>query len=140
MDQESVIKYIVDTLKGVDIITADENYFFCYAPGGGLPPDHKFPFATLMVNDKNDTASNLSHPSVFRLNIGVSKATFQSLFASQDSDYDFTALDKIMPHPIYGKMYWICVLNPSKESFQKLAPMLAEAYEAAAKRYKNPGT
>ena len=32
--------------------------------------------------------------------------------------HDFTALDRIMPHPVYGKMYWVCVLNPSDETFR----------------------
>lgn len=38
------------------------------------------------------------------------------------SVYDFTALDQIMPHPVYGKMFWVCVLNPSAATFQSLHP------------------
>jgi hypothetical protein len=47
--------------------------FFFYGP------EHKFPFATLVTNDAYDQASNLSRPSVFRLNIGISKQTYQSM-------------------------------------------------------------
>ena len=35
-----------------------------------------------MTNDINDQFSNLDRSSVYRLNIGVSKATFQALFGS----------------------------------------------------------
>jgi hypothetical protein len=86
------------------------------------------------------------------LNIGISKQTFRSLFgmtklASDQEDaaesddapgeYDFTALDQVMPHPVYGRMYWVSVLNPSDETFAtKVQPLLAEAYDMAASKYK----
>jgi hypothetical protein len=80
---------------------------------------------------------------VFRLNFGVGKETFLSLFGSQadaseaDGDepgYDFTALDRIMPHPVYRKMFWVCVLNPSAAMFERVRPLLAEAYARVAGR------
>ena len=140
MDEASVIKYIADTFDDIDTVTADDNLFFMY------DPDHMFPFATLMTNDLNDSASNLNRPSVFRLNVGVSKQTYLSLFGSRaprpgaeevaDSGYDFTALDQVMPHPVYGSMYWVCVLNPSAETFATVVqPLLAEAYEMAVRKY-----
>jgi len=33
-----------------------------------------------------------------------------------------TALDQLMPHPVYGRMFWVCVLNPSDVTFQKVQP------------------
>src|SRR5437762_14379002 len=115
MNEASIIQYITDTFDDLDIFTSTGNTFFFY------DPERKFPFVTLVTNDEYDSASNLNRPSVFRLNIGISKQTFRSLFGSQkssanpgsdgDSSYDFTALDKIMPHPIYGMMYWVCGLS-----------------------------
>lgn len=32
--------------------------------------------------------------------------------------YDFTALDTLMPHPVYGSLWWVCVLNPGPKSFE----------------------
>ena len=137
MDEDSIRQYIEDTFAGVDVVEASGNYFFFY------DPDHKFPFATLTTSDEDDQASNLSRPSVFRLNIGVSKQTFQSLFgpgstpsdkAGKEGGYDFTALDCIMPHPVYGKMYWVCVLNPSAATFKKVQELLAEAYDMAVRK------
>ena len=87
----------------------------------------------------------LIHPSVFRLNIGISKQTFQSLFGLPTSSsgtgdaagvgQDFTALDRVMPHPVYGRMYWVCVLNPSEATFATVRPLLAEAYERAVRKH-----
>src|SRR5262249_31928603 len=133
MNEESIIRYITETFDGVQTIVADDNLFFLYDPEG------KFPFATLMVNDVNDQASNLSRPSIFRLNIGVSKQTYLSLFGEQaprpgvnglvETGHDFTALDQVMPHPVYAQMYWVCILNPSTETFETVVrPLLAEAY------------
>jgi hypothetical protein len=74
---------------------------------------------------------------VFRLNIGLSRNTFRSLFGenSSMSDYDFTAMDKLMPHPVYAPQFFVCVLNPSGATFEKtVAPLLADAYAVARKR------
>jgi hypothetical protein len=79
----------------------------------------------------------------FRLNIGVSKQTFQSLFGADRGDvsrYDYTALDRIMPHPDYAAQNFICVLNPTQATYERVRTLLAEAYELArvcsAKRTK----
>ena len=144
-------QYITNTFEGVDVVVGSDNSFFFYNPDSSVPPDHKFPFVTLMTNDINDEFSNLNRPSVFRLNIGVSKQTFRSLFGSPElpsdsngtaeggdnaSSYDFTALDQLMPHPVYGKMYWVCVINPSDETLAtKAHPLLVEAYQMAVSKY-----
>src|SRR5271156_5576764 len=145
MNEAEITRYISDTFSGVEVQVASRedgspeiawgDTFFFYAPGGDLPADHKFPFATIVTKDYGefDCASNLNRPEVFRLNIGVSKQTFADLFGvAKPVDYDFTALDKLMPHPVYGKMYWVCVLNPSATTFEAVRPVLAEAYERAA--------
>lgn len=143
MNDAELSRYITDTFKGVDVVVDSENTFFFYNPDPDVPPDHMFPIITLVINDAYDQYSNLSRPSVYRLNIGVSKQTFQSLFgvgsASQAADaheYDYTALDQIMPHPEYGMMYWVCVLSPSRVTFDsKVRPLLVEAYDMAVSKY-----
>src|SRR5262245_58216495 len=109
MDEASVIEYITETLGGVDRVEASGNSFFFY-DSGDTPPDHRMPFATLVTNDLYDQASNLDRPSIFRLNVGVSKETYRSLFGSPpgppaangvvETGHDFTTLDQIMPHPV----------------------------------------
>ena len=152
MNEAEISRYITETFEGVDVATDSGNSFFFYNPDSNIPPDHRFPFVTLVTSDLYDQFSHLNRPSVFRLNIGIGKQTFRSLFdepslpsgsesaevANENaSGYDFTALEEVMPHPVYGRMFWVCVLNPSDETFEtKVRPLLAEAYELAVSRYK----
>ena len=134
-DEAAIIEYITRTYENVHLVQANGTSFFFYGP---MEDDNKFPFATLVTNNYNDTASDLERPGIFRLNVGVSKATFLALFGQLvgrpnaagiiESGYDYTALDQIMPHPVYGNMYWLCVLNPSRETWDKVKPLLDEAY------------
>jgi hypothetical protein len=98
-----------------------------------------------------DRASNLDRPGVFRLNVGVGRETYRSLFGPRsggdaagpaDAGHDFAALDRLLPHPVYAPQSWVCVLNPSAETFERVRPLLAEAYEQAAGRHarrRSPG-
>ena len=133
MNELSVIEYITKTFPGVETDNAFGYTFFYYQS------ERKLPFATLIASDQDhDRVSNLDRPGVFRLNIGVSKQTFQSLFGTAKVDisgYDFTILDVIMPHPHYAQQNFICVLSPSEATFERLQGMLAEAYDIAERRY-----
>ena len=82
--------------------------------------------------------SNLDRPGVFRLNIGISRRTFESLFGTGKVDvsgYDFTALDRIMPHPDYAPQSFVCVLNPDHATLDQVRSLLAEAYDLAVQRH-----
>src|SRR6187401_3102375 len=83
MEQEAVSRYIAATFDGIDIVEADGNAFFFYEPSGETPPDHRFPFATLVANDLYDQFSNLDREGVFRLNVGVSRQTYEGLFGAK---------------------------------------------------------
>jgi hypothetical protein len=136
VDEEAVLRYITDGFAGVDILRASGDAYLYYEPDPSVPPDRRFPFATLVTGDRHDQFSDLDRPGVFRLNIGVNKETFAALFGeSAEAAHDFTALDRIMPHPVYGNMYWVCVLNPSEATLQKVQPLLAEAHALAVARY-----
>jgi hypothetical protein len=152
MYESEISQYIIGTFEGVDVVVASGDSFFFYNPDSNVPPDHRFPFVTLVTSDINDQFSNLNRPSIFRLNIGISKQTFHSLFgeasrpsgrdsaaisSENENSYDFAALDQIMPHPVYGRMFWMCVLNPSEETFEtKVRQLLGEAYNLAVSKYK----
>lgn len=133
MDESSVVDTITKTFSGIETTTAFGYTLFFYKS------DRKLPFATLISSDQDyDRISNLDRPGVFRLNIGISKQTFQSLFGIAKVDvnsYDFTAVDAIMPHPHYAQQYFICVLLPSEATFERVRPLLAEAYDIAVRRY-----
>jgi hypothetical protein len=143
VDQDAIVAHVVSTCPGVDVQVGDEGIgtgdtFFIYDPERNLQGAQRFPFATIVTKDYGafDNASNLDRPGVFRLNVGVRKETFTSLFGAAESSHDFTALDRLMPHPVYGAQSWVCVLNPSAETFEKLKPLLAEAYEVAVARLR----
>ena len=135
MDDAAVTKYITETFPGLAVTTTGSGTFFTYDPEGKLPADRWWPFATIVTSDEYDSFSNLARPDVFRLNVGVSKATYQSLFAVDAPEPDFTALDQFLPHPVYGKMYWVSVLNPGQATWETTRDLLAEAYETAVNRY-----
>ena len=133
MNEASVADHITTTWPDVEVTTNFGYTFFFYKS------DHRLPFATLISADyEYDRVSHLDRPGVFRLNIGVSKHTFEALFGTTRVDiggYDFTALDVILPHPEYAPQYFICVLSPSEATFETIRALLAEAYAIAVRRY-----
>ncbi|HLH25188.1 MAG TPA: DUF6194 family protein [Chloroflexota bacterium] len=152
MDPDAIIQYIRDTFADVDVLTVTEGIaagdtFFMYDPDQRLDPKHRFPFATIVTKDYGDfdCASNLNRPGVFRLNVGVSRDTYRSLFGPPpappgagvpvSTGHDFTTLDQLLPHPVYAPQSWVCVLNPSAETFESVQPLLAEAYQRAVARH-----
>lgn len=145
MEQSEIREFVAASYPGVDIqIAAAENgapelawgdTFFIHDPERNLEGPRRWPFATIVTKDYGefDDRSNLNRPGVFRLNIGVSKETYRSLFPG-NSEHDFTALDTLMPHPVYGENHWVSVLNPSEETFAEIRPLLDEAYAIAVRR------
>jgi hypothetical protein len=147
MNEALITQYIATTFAGVQPVDAWGDTFFFYNPD--RPRADEIYFATLKSKDDEskgeeyDNASDLNRPDVFRLNIGISKATYRTLFGAPPSRvdetvetrYDFAALDQLLPHPVYGRMFWVCVLNPSAATFQAVQPLLAEAYNLAVKKY-----
>ena len=147
MDEAAIRSHIQATFPDVRIVIASSDSgapevawgdTFFFADNDEAKP-HQFPFATIVTKDYEDfdSASNLNRPDVFRLNIGLGRETFRSLF---DPDvpapqYDFTALDRLMPHPVYAPQFFACILNPSDSIFEStVRPLLAEAYDVARKR------
>lgn len=144
MDMVSIAQYIHKTFVDVYPISAWGETSFFYNPDRMLP--RGIYFATLKEKDgQNDRASNLNRSDVFRLNIGISKLTYRSLFGQQpsrphaggvvDTGHDFTALDQLTPHPVYGWMAWVSVLNPSAATFEAVKPLLSEAYSLSADKF-----
>jgi hypothetical protein len=139
MDEAQITDYITATFDGVQVASAWGDTFFYYNPGRERPDE--FYFATLKTTDDDyDRASNLDRPGVFRLNIGIRGASFRSLFGAprgeSAAEHDFTVLDRLLPHPVYGQANWVCVLNPSAVTFETaVRPLLAEAYALAVSKY-----
>ncbi|MGC4941518.1 DUF6194 family protein [Kribbella sp. DT2] len=118
-------------------LTANGDTFWIYDPAGDLPPERQMPWATLVTSDVYDSASNLDRPGVERLNLGLSKADYLGLFPTVPDDVDHTALDTVMPHPVYAPQYWICVVSPSETTLKELEPLAELAYRFAVRKYEN---
>ncbi len=149
MDQDAIIQCITDTFAGLEVLRPTDgpgagDTFFYYDPQHDLDPAHRLPFATIVTKDYGafDNASKLDRPGVFRLNIGVGRDAFRALFGyapgeegAESASYDFAALDRLMPHPVYAPQAWVCVLNPSAETFEAVKPLLADAYARAVAQH-----
>ena len=141
MKAAAITRFIRGKYQDVSVIEANGDAFFFV---GDSSEDQRMPFATLVTSDAHDTASNLTRTRVFRLNIGIARETYDARFGPPppgpiaaepiDTGHDYTALDTLMPHPIYAPLCWVCVANPSTATFKSIQPLLAEAHEIAARR------
>ncbi|RZT88126.1 erythromycin esterase [Pseudonocardia sediminis] len=95
----------------------------------------RMPFATIVVHDTPgfDERSALHRPGVFRLNIGVGREEFEALFGTPPAELeqcrpDVSVLDRIVPHPAYGRQGWVAVLNPTDATLPEIDRLLALAH------------
>lgn len=111
-----------------------------YNPGRALASGAYF--ATIKGHDgENDRASALDRDGVFRFSFGLAPATYKTLFGPRpprpakgqavSTGHDFTALDKLSPHPVYAWMGWVQILCPTEQSWAELKPLLDGAHAKA---------
>ena len=125
---EAIIQLILERYPETVVAEALGATFF------SLDEKHWPNYTTIVTTDEHDEGapSNLARPGVFRLNISVSRETFDRLVGSMDSP-DFAALDRVLPHPVYARQHWISILNPSDVTFRDVAlPLIAEAHDRLA--------
>jgi hypothetical protein len=148
MDQEDIIRYLLETFDGIELLRPTDgpgagDTFIYYAPEK-LDPARQMPFATIVTKDYGefDNTSQLDRPGVYRLNIGISRDTFRALFGHLPNEedpsgitYDYAASNTLMPHPVYAKQAYVCILNPDQDRFASIKPLLAEAYTMVATRH-----
>lgn len=116
------------------------NYFFYVA-------DEQYrPFATVVIRDMPgfDEASRLDRPDVVRLNLHVGRAEFERRFGFAPRDlaahpFDYSTLDEVLPHPVYGSQGWVCVLNPDR-SFSDVIELVTLAHGNALARQERRGS
>jgi hypothetical protein len=152
--EEEIIEF-TGNLPGVDVLTASEgngapevawgHSFFYYDPDRNIAADKRFPFATIVTSDYPgfDEASKLDRDGVFRLNINVGRRRFEQLFgypparhAEHEAGFDYTAVDLVIPHPVYAKQAWASILNPGDVTGGQAKTLLTEAHARAATRHR----
>jgi uncharacterized protein DUF6194 len=147
MDASEMKRYICGAFDGVNAVDGSGDTFLMYDPDGDLPPERQFPFATIVTGDHYDSVSELNTPGAYRINIGLTKATYVASFGAAptqrdaggvlDTGFDYAAVDTVMPHPIYASQHWVCVVNPGEATLETVQTLLAEAHRFAARKYAN---
>lgn len=125
-------------IMGLPDVQREENYGYSFFFVGS---DHRLPFVTIADSDNEyDKVSNLNREGVFRLNIGVSKDTFNRLTAGQAGhDIDYTVLNEFLPHPEYSRQHFVCILNPAQDRVEMTKRLIAEAHGLAEERVRRKG-
>ncbi len=129
--------YIVKNYRHINPVNAWGELAFFVNPNLVLPCGAYF--ATLKFKDgEGDGASKLFRENVFRFNFGTAKEDFAVRFGAPpkrpkkggaiSGGWDFTKLNVLTPHPVYGWMGWAAVINPDKKMFRKCMPLLDNAY------------
>lgn len=115
-------------------------------------PDRVAPLGVIVASVKdydgpNDRRANLSRPAVYRLAFGLTRATFAELFGGVPArppkghvvalaDHDLSALDQLMPHPVYAWMSWVQILNPTIDRFDSLQDLLISSLDLAREKWR----
>ena len=152
---EAEITQFAEGLPGVDVLTASEatgapeiawgDSFFYFDPDRDIPGDRRFPFATIVTKDYPgfDEASNVDREGVFRLNVSVGRQRFAELFGyppgqlpDHEADVDYTAIDTVIPHPVYATQGWVSILNPGEQTDAQVRTLLAGARTRAIRRHR----
>lgn len=144
---EAVVRHIVESFDGVHVAENAGDTFCFYGPDGDVDMTRTLPFATVVTGDHYETVSRLDADGAYRLNIGLTKAGYVERFGPPPTerdgngvlvtDADYAARDVLVPHPFYASQYWVGVVNPSPATFDRVRPLLVEAYEFAVRKYDN---
>lgn len=149
---EGDIFAFVTSLAGVAAMVASEasgapeaawgDSFFFYDPDDE-PANRRMPFATIVTKDYDgfDTASDLNRPGVFRLNIAAGRTAYQDLVGhapaqhpEHHAEFDYAALDRILPNPVYAAYGWVSILNPGEATSARARSLLTAAHARDADR------
>jgi len=129
-DPEAITQILLERYPETDVVRALGAIFF------SIDPEKHWPnYATIVTTDEHDEGapSNLTaRDGVFRLNIGVGRATFERIVGPV-VDPDYAAFDQLLPHPVYAKQLWVSILNPTDATFRDIVlPLLDEAHARLA--------
>ncbi|MCU0512160.1 MAG: DUF6194 family protein [Anaerolineae bacterium] len=126
---------VQDFVAGLDEVQQEDNYGYRFFFVGD---DHRVAFVTIGYEDNEfDTVSQLNREGVFRVNIGVSKATFQALLPEAAATTpDYAALNVFLPHPHYARQHYLCILNPAGDNATRTRELIVEAHGLAAARQR----
>lgn len=154
MKLDDCLRILTQHYRGLQLVNAWGETSLFYNPEGYFPRG-TYCFTFKIKDGENDSSSNLNRDGIdYRLNFKVLSATYMKLFdeprlpkrppkggiivPESGRTYDPTALNQLMPHPVYGWMGWVSIINPDEIKFQDFLTngLMDEAYEDARKRYQ----
>jgi hypothetical protein len=122
--------------------------FFYVAPDGKVPSGQ--PFATIVTKDyPGEPSAGLSRADAFRVNIAAGAHSRRNTRTDAGPDGEVppvaapveqTAIDPrtpdlLMPHPVYGQLGWVAVVNPAARTSEQVLALLHTAHAAAWARW-----
>jgi Family of unknown function (DUF6194) len=149
MNTDEIVEY-VQALEGVLMLKPQPgdgspeiswgDLFFYYAPDDVVPKSQ--PFATIVTKDyPDDRGSRLDRPGTFRLNVGAGAAEFQKWTGREPREpavdsIDPSTPDVVFPHPVYGSLGWLSVVNPGPRTATAVQDLLRTAHHLARTRFQ----
>lgn len=141
---QDMVEQVQARFEGLNLVEAWGEQSLFYNPGNLFSRGTYF--CTVKSKDgDNDRASALDRDGVWRLNFGLPNNRFVEIFGAKparpgkggviEGPWDFTTLDQLMPHPVYGWGGWVCVNCPSARTVEKLWPLMALAHKKAAANF-----
>ena len=148
MSMDEVIAY-VESLGGVLTLRPQPgdgspeaswgDAFLYYAPDGVVPSAQ--PFATVVTKDyPGDESSRLDRPGAFRVNVAAGRDEFRRWTGADPreaapSGVDPSTPDVVIPHPVYGCLGWLAVVDPGPRTEDALLDLLRTAHARARARH-----
>lgn len=145
MTPDDLLAQVSARYPGSVLVTTWGERSVFYNPERALPKGVYF----LTVKERdgpNDRASMLDRSGVYRVNLGLGAAAYEERFGPRparppkggvvDTGHDFTAVDVLLPHPVYAWMGWACVLSPSAATWAGLASAVDVAHAQAVARFE----
>ncbi len=145
MELQEVVD-LVRTLEGSLVLAPEEgsafpeiawgDFFFYRAPDGQVPQNQQ-PYATIVTKDYPDDArSDLDPPGRWRVNVHVDRDMFAALVGDRTDlpDEAYAEADAFLPHPVYGSLGWVSVVNPGERTGERVRELVRRAHEAAKAR------
>ncbi|QJW35461.1 DUF6194 family protein [Cellulosimicrobium protaetiae] len=112
------------------------DHFFYFAPDGVIP--HGQPYGTVVTkNYPDDTTSRLDEEGRWRVNVHVGRDRFRALLGTDPRDGEASeaeTTDVVVPHPVYGSLGWVCVVNPGERTTALVLDLLRAAHDDARAR------
>eukprot|EP01040_Poterioochromonas_malhamensis_P004273 gene4273-4579_t len=144
---DDCVKSLTQHFKGLKPVHSWGETALFYNPENYLPRG-TYCFTFKEKDGENDSSSQLNRDEIdYRLNFKIKPATYLNLFhesrlpkrplkggiivPESGRSYDPTVLNTLIPHPVYGWMSWVSIVNLDERKIQELLStgLFQEAYD-----------